>query len=551
MGHRYLEGDSMTPLRLRTHVCGLKGIASLAFSLTLATVSAVGQTSVTTYHNDNYRTGWNSTETALTPSTVSASTFGLLAKVTIDDQVDAIPLIVTGVNITAGSNQGTHDVAYVASENDTVYAIDATAGTVLLTQSLGKPVFAPLGCNNNGPHVGINSTPVIDSSSNTLYVVAYTQDKSGPAYRMHALDLGSLADKMPPVIITASHTLSDGSSFNFNASYQRQRPGLLLANGNVYAGFGSFCDYHANQSRGWVLGWNAATLAPFSTNQVTDSLATSPNSFFLSSVWMSGYGLAADDSGNVLFVTGNSDYSGGTYNGVTNIQESAIKVSANLTSVVDLFTPMNQSSLDQSDGDFGSGGLLVLPDQPGATPHMAVAAGKDGNMYLMNEDHLGGYSPQTNNVLGTYNVGAACWCGQSYYVDPDGTSRVVTSMGSQVLVWKVLTSPKPGLTQVTHSPSLSTGQDPGFFTSVSSNGSKTPIVWVLTRPLSQSNNGISLYAMNPGGNAMKLLFHANAGAWPNYAGNSNQVPVVANGKVYVASNKQLQIFGLKSQKKSK
>jgi hypothetical protein len=543
----------MTPLRLKAHARGLKGIAISAFILILATVSAAGQTSVTTYHNDNYRTGWNSTETVLTPANVTSSSFGLLAKIPLDDQIDAVPLVVPGVTITAGGNQGTHDVVYIASGNDTVYAIDANVGTVLLSVSLGKPVFAPLGCNNNGPHVGVDSTPVIDPVAKTLYVIAYTEDKTGPAYRLHALDLGSLADKMTPVVITASHTLSNGTTFNFNAKYQRQRPGLLLANGNVYAGFGSFCDYSANLSRGWLLGWNAATLAPLSANQVLDTEATSPDSFFLASIWMSGYGLAADDSGNILFVTGNSDYSGGTYNGVTSIQESAIKVSANLTSVVDLFTPMNQSNLDQGDTDFGSGGLLVLPDQPGSIPHLAVAAGKDGNMFLMNEDHLGGYSPQNNNVLGTYNLGAACWCGQSYYVDPDGTSRLVSSLGSQATVWKVLTSPTVSLKQVTHSPALTGGQDPGFFTSISSNGNQSPIIWALSRPQSPSNPGISLYAMNPdaGGTTMKMLFHSTAGGWPNYGGNSNQVPVVANGKVYVASNKQLQIFGLKSQPKSK
>ena len=539
----------MTPLRLNARIRVLAGIASLLF-LAHASIAAA-QTAVTTYHNDNYRTGWNSTETVLTPANVTASTFGMLAKVTLDDQVDAQPLVVPGVNITAGSNQGTHDVVYVATGNDTVYAIDATAGTVLLTTSLGKPVFAPLGCNNNGPHVGVDSTPVIDTATNTLYVIAYTQDKTGPAYRLHALDLGSLTDKMTPAIVSASHLLSDGSTFNFNATYQRQRPGLLMANGNIYAGFGSFCDYSANLSRGWLLGWNASSLAPLSANQVNNTLVNSPDSFFLSSIWMSGYGLAADDSGNIVFVTGNSDYSGTTYNGVTNIQESVVKVSANLTNVVDLFTPSNQASLDQGDTDFGSGGVLVLPDQTGSTPHLAVAAGKYGSMYFMNEDSLGGYSTASNNVLGTYQVGG-CWCGESYFVDPhDGAARVVSSGGSQVKVWKLQTSPKAKLTEVAQSPSVRNGQDPGFFTSVSSNGTANPIIWALSRPLSQQSSGIALYAFNPesGKTMMTQLFQSIAGSWPNVGGNSNMVPVVANGKVYVVSNKQLQIFGLKSQKK--
>src|ERR1022692_4175115 len=535
----------MTPPR--RHIGVMTGIAGLVFVLFLDALTLAAQTAVTTYHYDNYRTGWNSSETMLTPANVNASSFGLLTTVPLDDQVDAQPLLVPAVIITAGKHQGTHNVVYVVTENDTVYAIDADAGTVLLSQNLGKPVVWPLGCNNNGPNVGITSTPVIDTSSNTLYLIAYTQDSSGPAYRLHALDLGSLTDKVTPQVVTGSHTLTDGTTFVFSATYQRQRPGLLLANGNVYAGFGSFCDYGANLSRGWLLGWNASSLAALSANRVNDTQATSPNSFFLSSIWMSGYGPAADDSGDILFVTGNSDSSGVTYDGVSNIQESVVKVSSDLTTLLDLFTPSNQASLDQGDTDFGSGGVLVLPDQPGATPHLAVAAGKFGSMYLMNEDHLGGYSTTQNNVLGTYTIGG-CWCGQSYFVDPnDGLARVVSSGGARVEVWKLQTSPKPRLTAVARSPAVRNGQDPGFFTSVSSNGNSNPIIWAVSRPLSQQSNAIVLSAFNPesGGAAMTQLFMGPAGAWPNVGGNSNLVPVVANGKVYVGSNRPLRIFGLK------
>ena len=152
----------------------------------------------------------------LTPANVNSSSFGLLVRVKLDDQVDAQPLVVPGVNITTGDNQGTHDVVYVVTESNTVYAIDANAGTVLLTRYLGKPVQLPLGCNNNGPNVGINSTPVIDASSNTLYVITYIQDGTdGPTHRLHALDLGSLVDKATPKIVAASHTLTDGTTFVF------------------------------------------------------------------------------------------------------------------------------------------------------------------------------------------------------------------------------------------------------------------------------------------------------------------------------------------------
>jgi outer membrane protein assembly factor BamB len=516
----------------------------IAHGITLIAVGALlaaGQTAITTHHYDNNRSGWNQNETTLTPANVNTNSFGHLHTVALDAQVDGQPLVVSGVLITAGNFQGTHNVVYVATEGNTVYAIDAESGTVLLSPNFGTSVKPPSVCGPS-PSLGIHSTPVIDLSSNTLYAVVYTQDSTGPAYRIHALDLGSLTDKVIPQLVTASHTLTDGTSFSFNAAYQRQRPALLLANGNVYAAFGSFCDTQASVSRGWLLGWNTGSLTPLPPNQLIDTQASAPNDFFLSSIWMSGNGPAADDAGNVLFVTGNSYYT--TYDGVTNVQESVVKTSSTLSGVMDLFTPNNQDSLDLGDLDFGSGGVLVLPDQPGSTPHLAVAAGKNGTMFLINEDHLGGFS-SPNHVLGSYPVGA-CWCGESYFVDPkDGVARIVSSGGKMIKVWKLRTSPSPALTLVSASGAVGGGQTAGFFTAVSSNGNTNAIIWALSHPVSGS---IYLYAFNPdlGGASMKQIFKASAGAWPNAPNNSNQVPVVALGEVFVASSKQLQIFGLKS-----
>jgi hypothetical protein len=535
--------------RHSTGNCRIGGTALLAVMVLVGArpLLASGQTAVTTYHYDNNRTGWNRNETALTPANVKKGSFGLLQKVKLDDQVDAQPLVVPGVQITAGKYQGMHDVVYVATENNTVYAIDVHNGTVLLSSNFGTPVFMPLGCVNNGPNVGITATPVIDQDSKILYVMAYTQDTNGPAYRLHALDLGDLTDAVTPQVATASQTLTNGSTFNFSATYQRQRPALLLANGSVYAGFGSFCDLGVKLSRGWLLGWTAGSLAPFPSNHLNDLQATDKRSFFLSSIWMSGYGPATDDSGNVLFVTGNSEP--GTYDGVTNLQQSVVKLTSTLTTVLDLFTPTDVVNLDKGDVDFGAGGVLVLPDQSGPTPHLAVAAGKDGNMFLMNEDTLGGYSTNTNNVLGTYTVGP-CWCGQSYYVDPkDGLGRVVSSGGTTVEAWSVLTSPQASLKLVSSSSSIGGGQgSSGFFTSISSNGKANPIIWALARPANTKTAPLRLLAFNPDSGKTKTtmteLFASTAGAWPNLNGNANLVPVVANGLVFVASNKQLQIFGL-------
>lgn len=519
-------------------------LTSVLIVLTLTTgIVAQAQISVTTYHYDSFRTGWNSKETALTVAAVQSSSFGVVARVALDDQVNAQPLVVTGVNITAGRFKGIHNVVYAATENNSIYAVDTGSGKVLLQANFGAPVVRPLGCAKNNPDVGIDSTPVIDLSSNTLYAVMYTQDTAGPRYRIHALDLGSLADKVPPQLITASQTLTDGSTYDFNATYQRQRPALLLANGNVYAGFGSFCDLDPQFSRGWLLGWETGSLTPLAANRLMDTQATSPGDYFMSPIWMSGYGPAADDAGNILFVTGNSDPAG-SYDGVTDLQESVLKVSADLTVVLDLFTPSNVQFLDENDYDFGSGGVMVLPDQPGGTPHLAVAAGKLGAMFLMNEDDLGGFSTLKNNVLGTYNVGP-CWCGASYFVDPrDNTARVVSSGGTGITVWKVVTSPAPALTKVSNSPVLATRPN-GFFTSVSSNNTANPIIWAVSRPTGSSPS-ISLYAFAPdmGGTTMKQIFLATAGAWVTNGTNPNLVPVVANGKVFVASYKELVVLGL-------
>ena len=168
-------------------------------------------------------------------------------------------------------------------------------------------------------------------------------------------------------------------------------------------------------------------------------------------------------------------------------------------------------------------------------------------MYFMNADNLGGYSTNTNHVLGTYRIGG-CWCGESYYVDPsDGVGRVVASGGRSISVWKIQTSPKAALKRVMSSPGLGGSQNPGFFTTISSNGTASPIIWGLSHPPNTSKAPIYLFAFNPesGGTRMTQLFKTKAGAWPNLGGNSNLVPVVANGQVFVASNQQLQIFGLK------
>lgn len=503
-----------------------------------------------TYHNDALRTGWNSSETTLTPANVGSGQFGLLEQVPLDQQVDAEPLVVSG--LTSPKHPKPVTVVYVATEANSIYAIDAKTGRVLGKHNYGPPVpkaDLPGQCYNNSNEVGINSTPVIDPATNRMYFIAYNYVSGRALFRLHEISLTTLRDLVPPVTIAASGTLDNGQTYAFNPTYQRQRSALLLSGGNIYAGFASWCDGSANFSHGWVLGWNASSLAPLADSELVNQRSSAPNNFFLSSVWMSGYGIAADAQGSIYFVTGNSDSSGQTYNQVTNLEESVVKLSADLSTVQGYFTPsgnsVGYSQLDRADNDFGAGGVLLLPDQSGSAPHLAVAAGKTGPLYLLNRDALPGLSNPAN-MSGTYANGG-CWCGQSYFVGGDGTPRVVTSTGSDVQMWALSTSPEPSLT-LQASQGLSTGQAGGFFTSISSDGTlpNTAIVWALTRPTSASDTDLTLVAMDPAEN-LTPIFSGNAGTWPyaSYA-DSNTVPAVSGGQVYVASYKSLSIFGLAS-----
>ena len=511
------------------------------------TISSGSQSefAVTTYHYDNLRTGWNDDESTLTYRNVKSSSFGLLHSVSLDDQVDTQPLLVPNVTTTRGAKSGSaHDVVYVATESNSIYAIDASSGVVLFQTNLGSPVPTPLGCTNNGPNVGIDGTPVIDQAAGVMYVIAYTLESSVPTYRIHELSLSDLSDVTPSVVVSASHTLTNGNTYNFEATYQRQRPGLLEANGTVYAAFGSFCDYSASQSRGWLLGWQAGSLTPLAANRLNDTLATSSNNYFLTAIWMSGYGVAADPSGDIYFVTGNSDYSGTSYNGVTNVPESVVKVSADLTSLLSIFTPSDEAKLDRDDEDLGSGGVMLLPALS-STP-LAAAAGKEGTMYLLDQDSLGGYTTGgPNRDLAEESIGG-CWCGPSYFAVKKTHQRIVASGGGTLTIWDVKHSRHNVHLRLIGAASLPSGQDPGFFTTVSSTKSgRNAIVWALARP-QYVPGPLTLVALaaQTNGSQLRTLYQAPAGYWAAANANANVVPVVANGKAYVASYQQLEIFGL-------
>lgn len=530
-------------LRLRS-----TGLA-LALTMGMAGVPASAKpVDLLTYHYDNYRTGWNNQEKKLTPANVGSAKFQLLASTPLDEQVDAQPLILASESVNGNSAR---EVVYVVTDGDTVYAIDADTGSVLLQRNLGVPVPRSTlagQCTNGGPNLGINSTPVMDPTTHTLYLIAYLYVNQQPVWQVYALDPSTLADVVAPVVVKAHRKLDDHTRYDFDPHEARNRAGLLLANGNLYAGFASFCDYDANLSRGWVLGWQAATLTPLPGNEFTDKLSHSTSDWFMSAIWMSGYGLAGSAAGDVYFTTGNSDPAGNSYNKKKNISESVVQMPSDLSSVKHLYTPMGQYGwqyLDETDGDFAAGGIMLLPPQPGQPSNLAVSGAKAGIYYVFNADDLTNGQGNGGKEYSSVNVGP-CWCGPSYYMGSDGVGRVVTSSNNTVGVYKLDASGTPTLTLDKNVGNVEGEVFPGFLTSVSSNGTTpgTTVIWAVGRPTDFDQEPIYIHAYDAekGGQ----LFTALAGYWTNSISDSNAVPVVDNGKVYVASVKSLAIFGLKT-----
>ena len=514
----------------------------------LSSASRAVAADVTTYHYDNNRTGWNAAETVLTPAALRAGRFAQLQSVALDNQVDAQPLLVS--HLTMGDRQ--RDVLYVVTESNTVYAIDANLGVVLLQRQLGTPVETgkgkPIDCGNNAKEIGITSTPVIDRANDALYAIGFLWENNTPVYRLYALDLETLADKVPSQLIQKTLKLSDGEEVIFDARISRQRPALTLANGRLYAAFGSFCDHNADKARGWIMSFDLKTLSDPSQSELIDARPDAEAAYHLTSIWMSGAGPAVDDAGSIYFITGNSRPGkaapGTPSDPLPYLAQSVVKTSGDLDKIQDVFTPSNFRILDLTDRDFGSGGLLLVPGSNDAGANLLVAAGKDGKMVLLGRDNLGKLSEESaGGALSTVDIGK-CWCAQTYYEGPDKVGRILSSGGATLTSWKIATSAKPTFVKEWNGQS-SLGSDvfqKGFFTSVSSDGTKpdTAVVWAVQRPTALPAV-LTLWAFDAKSGA--ALTALPAGLWPNVGGSANAVPVVANGHVFVASFKELKIFG--------
>jgi len=514
-------------------------IFSVLMILCLAPCPAHSQVSVLTEHNDNARTGQNVGETLLTLTSVNAQQFGKLFSSSVDGYVVAQPLYLPGVTI---PGLGTHNVVYVATQHDSVFALDAdnnqgTNSVPLWSVSFINPsagvTTVPIsdqGCGGitKFTEVGIMGTPVIDPTTGTLYVSAKTKENGTYVHRLHALDVTTGQEKFGgPVVITASVTGSKGV-VSFNSLRQLQRPALLLANGVVYLAFGSNgCDSNA---RGWVIAYNANTLQQVGVfNTTPDSLSSTAEG----SIWQSGGGPGSDSNGYVYFMTANGLFDANS--GGLDFGDSMLKLSLGTGGLdwADYFTPYNQATMQSQDLDLGSGGVVLLRDQPGPHPHLIVGAGKFGSIHLVDRDNMGQFNASGDSQIVQEIPGAL---GQMYSVPAYWNNMVYFTAANDFIKAYSLSN---GLLSTTPaSRSFSPFQNVGV-PSISANGTGNGILWMI-----RNTGGDLLAAFNA--ISLKEIYNTNQAGTRDTLGPVMRfaTPTVANGKVYVGTEQQLIAYGL-------
>jgi len=504
-----------------------------------------------TFHYDALRTGWDPYESTLTTSDVTPSTFGQLWSVQVDGNVYAQPLYLSNVTL---PDSTIHNILYVATCNDTLYAFDADTGAMLWLDRFADPAHgitpvpaASVSNHNVWPTIGIVGTPVIDRAANALFLITDLRIVSGSnvtfEHQIHSIALDTGAENAnSPVVIAGAVTMSDGETATFSSRAQLQRPGLLVDNGMVYVAFGSHGDNFPTITRGWVFGYDEISLAQ--TAIYTTEI--DPASQYLATIWMSGFGIAADPVGDVYVSTGNGAFDGNVGGG--DFGDSVIELTPSLA-LASWFTP--GAIRVEPHKDLGSGGVMVIPDQSGATiPRLAVIAGKTKNIYLMNRDSLGGYTPTLpDNVVqvvrggaGTSNKGVHG--GPAYFVGPSGQFVVFAGNQDFLKEYALVDAPKPHLVLATESTNIFPGEG-GSMPVVTSNGTVpgTALVWAMTRPDDITLSPITLRAYDAA-NPADMLFEAPVGFWQNSKGNPYLTPAVANGKVYVGGASSVTAFGL-------
>jgi hypothetical protein len=521
-----------------------------------ATVYVSGDPGMFTFHNDNSRSGQNLGETVLTPALVNSTNFGKLFSYTMDGTAFASPLYLASVSI---PGNGFHNLVFVATEHDSVYAFDADGLTnnplwhvSFINPGAGVTQVPAIDTGETGDipiEIGITGTPVIDPASGTLYVVAATKELSGNTtsyvQKLHALDVATGAEKPgSPVVIQATFPGtgqgSQGGHVGFVPLRENQRTGLLLTGGVVYFGFSSHGDNEPYY--GWLLGYNATNVQ----QQVMVYNAT-PN-MTKGGIWMDGDGVACDSTGNLFFITGDGVMDANT--GGSDYGDCFEKLSP-AGVVLDYFSPSIQTSLDTSNLDLGSGGGLLLPDQSGAHPHEMVSAGKNGTVYLVDRDNMGHYHSSSDQIVQSLvniftaitgmdggNFSSPVYFNGNVYFSPEQDNIQAFGLSSGVLT----TSPT--------SRTAATFGGRGGTMAISANGTSNGILWALERravlpgvqpPLLP---GV-LHAYDASNLGSELYNSTQAGArdtldiWWKYS-----LPLVANGKVFVASTSQLTVYGL-------
>ncbi len=525
--------------------------ASVALTITAAATPApptptpptTGSVDVTTYHVDVARTGLNPNETTLTTSNVAAATFGLLRTLPVDGKVDGQPLYLSGLSIGGQS----HNVVYAVTEHDSVYAFDADTGAQLWKTSIlrsGESTSGDHGCGQITPEIGITSTPVIDrkaGANGTIFVVGMSQDQSGNYHqRLHALDVTTGAELSgSPTEIAASYPGTGANSSSgkvvFDPGQYAERAGLLLLNGAIYMGWTSHCD--EGPYTGWLMGYSESTLAQ------TGVLNLTPNGSE-GSIWMAGAGLAADASGNIYFLDANGTFDTSlNANGFPTNHDfgnAFMKVStaSNSLSAADYFETSNTVSESAGDEDLGSGGALVLPDltdTAGTVHHLAVGAGKDSKIYVVNRDSMGKFNSSSDSAIYQVISGAiggvfsmpAYFNNTVYYgavndnlkAFPIANAKLATSASVQ---------------------SANSFQYPGSTPAVSANGTTNGIVWAV-----ENASPAVLHAYDA--TSLQELYNSNqAASSRDHFGNGNKfiTPTIVNGKVFVGTPNGVAEFGL-------
>jgi hypothetical protein len=520
---------------------------TLWFSIMASLAPLGAQPNVLTYHNNPARTGQNLSETVLTTSNVNSTSFGKLFQTALDGVVDAQPLYVAGISV---PNQGTHNLLIVATENDSLYALDADTGAQLWKTSLlptGETPSDDRNCSQVTPQIGITSTPAIalnGASQGAIFAVAMSKDSSGNYHqRLHKVSLTTGNQLIAAVQITAKYPGtgddSSGGYVSFDPKQYKERSGLLLLNGVVYLTWGSHCD--DAPYTGWVMGYNMTTFAQVSVIDVTPNGAEG-------AIWGAGAGLAADSSGYIYFLDAN-----GTFDTTLNAQSfpvngdfgnAFIKLSAanNQLTVTDYFTMYNTTDESNGDEDLGSGGALVLPDMTdssGKTRYLAIGAGKDGNIYLVDRTNMGKFNPQNDSAIYQELDGAlpggiwsmpAYYRGQVYFGAVNGPIRAFQFT-------KALLSSTPASMTGTQFPY------PGATPSISANGASNGILWAV------ENSSTAVLHAYSAANLAQELYNTNQAAKGRDhfgAGNKFMTPTIANGKVYVGTPNGVAAFGLLS-----